>query len=270
MGLLEGKVALVTGASRGIGAEIATAFAREGASVVVTARSTAEAPGRLDGTLEETVAAVEAAGGAGLAVPGDLTKPEDRERIVRAAQERFGKVDVLVNNAALTYFIPAAEIPLKRAALMFDIQVHAPLHLSQLVLPGMRERGSGWILNITSLEAEDPELPPSRFNAKGTTTVYGMCKAAMERMTSGLAAEGYNDGVSVTALRPGGLVPTPGIVFHGVIKADDPNAEPPEYMAKAALILATSAPAELTGDVYESTALVEAYASRLTVGGARV
>ncbi|MFB9073391.1 SDR family NAD(P)-dependent oxidoreductase [Citricoccus parietis] len=266
MGILDGKVAVVTGASRGIGAEIAATFAREGATVVVTARSTSESPGRLDGTLDETVTKIEAAGGTALAVAADLTKPEERERIVKTATEHFGKVDILVNNAALTYFTPLTDISLKRVGLMFEIQVQAPLHLSQLVLPGMRERGAGWIVNISSLEAEDPQMPPSRFNAKGTTSAYGMCKAALERITSGLAAEGYNHGVAVTALRPGGLVPTPGIVFHGVISADDPNAESPEVMAGAALLLAGPEALQLTGEVYESTSLVQANGRQLTEG----
>ncbi|WP_142060384.1 SDR family NAD(P)-dependent oxidoreductase [Pseudarthrobacter sp. B4EP4b] len=266
MGVLEGKVAVVTGASRGIGAEIAKALAREGAAVVVTARSTTDQPGRLAGTLQETVLAVEELGGQALAVPADLADADDRERIIRQAEERFGKVDVLVNNAAVTYFSAAAEMPLKRASLMFDIQVHAPLHLSQLVLPGMRARGEGWILNISSLESDDPTVPPSRFNAKGTTTVYGMCKAALERLTSGLAAETFNDGISVAALRPGGVVPTPGIVFHGVMQVDDPAAEKPEVMAEAAVLLCTGDPADYSGKVYESTQLVAASGLSATAG----
>ncbi|WP_067662025.1 SDR family NAD(P)-dependent oxidoreductase [Nocardia miyunensis] len=252
---LDGRVALVTGASRGIGAAIAVAMAEAGASLVVTSRSTADTPGRLPGTLDETVAAIEAHGAAVLAVPADLTDLNDREGIVSAATDRFGRVDILVNNAAVTYFTPGAQLSRARAALMFEVQVMAPLHLSQLVMPEMKRRGAGWILNISSGEAKDPEIPPSRFNAKGTTTVYGMCKSALERLTSGLAAEGFNHGVSVTALRPGGLVATPGVVFHGVMTPDDPGAEDPRLMAQAAVRLCSS-PVELySGGVYESTDL---------------
>ncbi|WAH96319.1 SDR family NAD(P)-dependent oxidoreductase [Arthrobacter sp. MMS18-M83] len=252
MGILDGKVALITGASRGIGAAIAEEFAREGASVVLTARSSTEQPGKLPGTLEETASAVEAAGGKALSITADLTNGEDRERIVREALQHFGKIDILVNNAAVTFFQPGAELKLSRSQLMFDIQVQAPMHLSQLVFPGMRERGQGWILNITSGESRHPEIPPSRFNAKGTTTVYGMVKAGLERLTTGFAAEGFNDGITVNALRPTKLVATPGPVFHGVLKADDPNAESPDVMARAAVVLCSAAPDRVSGRILES------------------
>ena len=255
MGQLDGRVALVTGASRGIGAAIAEALAREGASLVVTARSTDDAPGKLSGTLDETVAAIEGVGGKALAVAADLTDPADRERIIAASTDRFGRVDILVNNAAVTFFTPAGDLPQSRAQLMFEVQVMAPLHLSQLVLPRMKARGAGWILNISSLEAEDPSIPPTKFNSKGTTTVYGMCKAALERMTSGLAAEAFGHGVSVTALRPGGIVPTPGLVFHGVMKEDDPAAEDPQMMALAAVRLCSAPAEDYSGGVYSSTSL---------------
>lgn len=252
MGIFDGKVALITGASRGIGAAIAEEFGREGAAVVLTARSSNDQPGKLPGTLEETAAAVEAAGGRALTIVADLRSEADRERIVREAIEHFGKVDILVNNAAVTFFQAAAELKLTRAQLMYDIQVQAPLHLSQLVLPGMRERGEGSILNITSWESKHPEMPPSRFNAKGTTTVYGMIKAALERLTTGLAAEVYADGISVNALRPARLVATPGPVFHGVLKEDDPNAEKPQVMARAAVVLCSASPAKVSGQILES------------------
>lgn len=257
MRALDGRVALITGASRGIGAAIAVAMAEAGASVVVTARSTVDTPGKLPGTLDETVAAIEAHGGEVLAVPADLTDPTDREGIVSAAVGRFGQVDILVNNAAVTYFIPGAQLQRERAQLMFEVQVMAPLHLSQLVMPEMKRRGAGWILNVSSAEAKAPAIPPSRFNAKGTTTVYGLCKAAVERLTSGLAAEGFGHGVSVTALRPSGLVPTPGVVFHGVITADDPAAEDPRLMARAAVRLCSSPVEVYSGGVYESSDLAD-------------
>jgi NAD(P)-dependent dehydrogenase (short-subunit alcohol dehydrogenase family) len=260
MGILDGKVALITGASRGIGAAIAEEFAKEGASVVVTARSSNEQPGKLPGTLEETAAAVEAAGGKALSIVADLTSEEDRERIVREAVEHFGRIDILVNNAAVTFFQPGAELKLSRSQLMFDIQVQAPLHLTQLVFPGMRKRGEGWILNITSGESRHPEIPPTRFNAKGTTTIYGTIKAALERLTSGFAAEGFRDGITVNALRPTGLVATPGPVFHGVLKADDPNAESPEVMARAAVALCSATPDRVSGKVLESEEVLAEWA----------
>jgi NAD(P)-dependent dehydrogenase (short-subunit alcohol dehydrogenase family) len=240
MNSMTGKVAIVTGASRGIGEHIASRFAAAGAKVVVAARSTEASPGRLAGTVEETVGKIRGSGGDAIAVAADLAKAGDRERIVAAAIDTYGQVDILVNNAAIVYFAPASEFDLARMRLMFEIQVFAAVHLAQLVLPGMRVRGQGWICNITSDVAGHPRVPPSRHGATGTTTVYGMCKAALERFTSGLAAEVHHSGVVVSALGPSRVVPTPGTVFHGVTSENDPNSEGPEVMAEAAYLLCTA------------------------------
>ncbi len=251
-GTLDGRVAVVTGASRGIGREVARLFAAEGAAVVVAARSTAQHPGRLPGTIDETVSSITASGGRAIAVEADLTEPGDREHLIAVAEQAFGTVDILVNNAAITYFSPASEFRPDRARLMFDIGVHAPLHLCQLVLPGMRSSGRGWICNVTSDVARHPRVPPSRHGATGTTTVYGMCKSALERLTTGLAAEVYGSGVAVNALGPTKVVPTPGTIFHGVTSESDPNSESPAVMAMAALSLCSADPGSLTGRIVHS------------------
>ncbi|HVV11243.1 SDR family NAD(P)-dependent oxidoreductase [Amycolatopsis sp.] len=251
-GILDGAVAIVTGASRGIGAEIAARLAAEGAGVVAAARSTAGRPGRLPGTLDETVDSINSAGGRAIAVPTDLADPAQRAALAAAAEREFGRVDILVNNAAIAYFSPAAEFDLGRAELMFAIGVHAPLHLSQLVLPGMRARGSGRICNITSDVARHPRVPPSRWGAKGTTTLYGMCKAALERFSSGLAAEVHGDGVAVNAIGPSKVVPTPGTVFHGVTTEDNPDAESPAVLAEAVLRLCGEESGGVSGRVLRS------------------
>src|SRR6478752_7518464 len=150
MKAMRGRTALITGASRGIGAEIAREFAREGANVVITARSSSDQPGRLPGTIEEMTAELESMSAPALGVVADLSLADDRERVYREAVERFGSVDILVNNAAVTYFLPLTTLKLSRMSLMYDIQVIAALHLAQLVIPSMVERGEGWILNITS------------------------------------------------------------------------------------------------------------------------
>jgi citronellol/citronellal dehydrogenase len=233
MGVLNGKVAIVTGASRGIGAAIAERFAAEGAKVAVTARTTDPARTRFPGTIGETAARIEADGGTARAFAADLSRPADREALVQAVTEHFGPVDLLVNNAAVTYFEPVATFPVRRYELMFEVQVKAPFHLSQLVLPAMRERGRGSILNISSLASRHP-APDS---ARGPGTVYGMCKAALERFTTGLAAEVHGTGVTINSLAPNRVVPTPGTVFHRLTTEDDPEAEPPAVMAEAALLL---------------------------------
>ena len=196
----ERRVAIVTGASRGLGLAIALRLAEEGARVAVTAR-TLEPDPKYPGTLAETVAAIEAAGGEAVAIQADLSKPADRARVVEETERRLGPVDILVNNAAVTFLLPVADFPEKRFRLMFELQVRAPFELAQLVLPGMRERRRGWILNVTSRAGVNPIGPPfEKLHVAGGFTVYGMCKAALDRFTTGLAAEVHADGIAVNAL----------------------------------------------------------------------
>lgn len=246
-GLLTDKVALVTGASRGIGAAIAQLFAREGAAVGVTARTLHEGDHRFSGSITTTVDEIRERGATAVAVAADLSRPEDRERVVAEVTRDLGPIDVLVNNAAITYFTPVEEFELRRWQLMFDVQVLAPFHLSQLALPAMRSAGAGWILNISSPAALHPTGPPFR---TGGGTVYGMCKAALERFSTGLAAELYDDNIAVNSLAPTGLVVTPGVQHHRLDQLiPKERHEPVEVMADAALLLCSRPPHELTGRV---------------------
>ena len=255
MGVLDGKVAIVTGASRGIGAEIARRFGAEGAAVAVVARTTSQGQSPLEGTIGDTAAAIVAAGGKAAAIQADLSKPADRQRLVAETTGQLGVPDILVNNAAVTYFTRVEDFTDKRYALMFDVQVRASFHLATLVLPGMRDHGRGWILNISSRAAQHPQIPPTAWGGRGGT-VYGMCKAAIERFSTGLAAELYEDNIAVNALSPDKVVPTPGTLFHHLTTPDDVNAEPPAVMAEAALALCHAEPRTLTGRIAYSTDLL--------------
>jgi citronellol/citronellal dehydrogenase len=256
MGSLEGRVVIVTGASRGIGQAIARRFAAGGAAVAITARTAEEGEHRLSGSLATTAAEILQAGGRVLSVVTDLSSQADRERLVRTAENELGPIDVLVNNAAVTYFEPVADFPERHFEVMFAVDVRAPFELAQRVLPGMRARRRGWILNISSRAAVHPAGPP--YTSRFGSSVYGMCKAAIERFSTGLASEVYDDGIAVNALSPSGLVPTPGVIFHGLTRGvPEERLEAPEVMAEAAYALCTGDPAVLTGRVTYARPLLE-------------
>ncbi len=262
MAKLTGKVAIVTGASRGIGKAIAELFASEGAKVVCSARTMKEGEHKLlEGSLETTVAAIKKAGGAAEAVTCDVSSEDDCEKLVAQTHKLYGPVDVLINNAALTYFIPVKDFPPKRWMRSFAVNLHGPFMLSHLVLQDMVPRKSGAIVNISSGAAIGPGRGPYKDATPFRGGVcYGAEKAALERFTQGLAEEVYEDGISVTCVSPSQIVPTPGTVHHQLVTGpDDPTGEPVEWMAQSALILATEPLDKVTGLVTYSQPLLKAY-----------
>jgi NAD(P)-dependent dehydrogenase (short-subunit alcohol dehydrogenase family) len=244
---LKGKVALVTGASRGIGEAIAVRLAMEGAKIVVSARTTEAGESKLPGTLNDTVQRVRKTGAEVIFIKADLAQAREREALIAKAQDAFGDIDILINNAAITFFMPVAEFTEKRFKLMLEVQVYAPFHLSQLVLPAMKARKSGWIVNISSPAGLHPQQPYAPGVRGGT--VYGMCKAALERFATGLASEVYDDGIAVNVVSPG-LVATPGVAVHGLInERTKDRVQPIEYIAEAVYRLASGDPKTLTGRI---------------------
>lgn len=257
---LAGRVALVTGASRGIGAAIAQRFAAEGAVVAVAARSMDEpAQGNIPGTLRQTVAEIEEAGGEARAYQVDLTSSESRAELLERVVAELGHVDILVNNAATSIFVPFTEISEKRLRLITTINYLAPFDLCQRVISGMRERGRGWILNITSLSGDIPTTPPPDpiYHLQGTA--YGGSKAALNRLSEGLASEFYADNIVCNALAPVKAVLTEGVraTLTEETIAQDGVLEPVEAMAEAALALCTTDRDGLNGGIHKSLTLLE-------------
>ena len=261
MGKLDGKVAVVTGASRGIGAEIARHFAAEGSKVVCAARTLQEGDHLLEGSLQKTVADIKEAGGEAAPVAVNISLPEDCERLLQETRDIYGPVDVLVNNAALTYYVPIKDFPLNRWMRSWAVNFHAPFLLSQLALQDMIPRGSGSIVNISSASAVGPGRGPYPADAGNRGGVcYGAEKAALERFTQGLAEEVYQFGICVTCVSPSLVVPTPGTVYHNLVTGmDDPRGEPPELMAQASLLLASEPLDKVTGRVTYSQQILKEF-----------
>ena len=246
-----GQVALVTGASKGgTGTVVAVRLAAEGAKVAITARS-------VDG-LEETRKRIEDAGGTCLVLPADLTDPNGaRTELVARTEAGLGPIDILVNNAAMGGFKPFEEVTPAELEDRLQVNVWTPWELMKGVVPGMRERGKGWIVNLTTFCAELPPGPPFPTNRPSKAGFsYGATKAALNRLTVTVASECEGQGIAVNALTPQAAIATPGLVAAGWI--DEVMYEPLETMAEAALLLCSCDPNVVTGRIaYSLQLLVE-------------
>jgi citronellol/citronellal dehydrogenase len=259
-GALAGRVAVVTGASRGIGRAIALRFGAEGARVVATARTLKAGDGRYEGSLQETVAEITDAGGQAIAVAADLGDPScDRAAILSQAESAFGDpVDVLVNNAAGTRHFDLTFAEMTREAFLHSIEVNvwSAWELARAAVPGMRRRGAGWIVNISSVQAGPRVGPPFAPNATAGACLYGGTKAMLDRLTTGAASDLHDDGIAVNALAPEAGVATEHAL--SVVRLDAARSEPLETMAEATLALCSGDPRVLTGRVtYSLSLLVE-------------
>jgi citronellol/citronellal dehydrogenase len=270
MGKLDGKVVIVTGASRGIGQEIAELFASEGAKIACAARTLNEGDHRmLEGSLSRTVARIRDAGGTAVGITADVSLEDDCLSLVEQARAALGPIDILVNNAALNYYLPTETYPTNRWVRCFAVNVHAPFILSKAVLPDMIAKRAGAIVNISSGSAIGPGRSPYADQTVRGGVMYGATKAALERFTQGLAQEvSQYGGIAITAVSPSRVVPTPGTVHHKLVTGmDDPKGERPEYMARAALLLASEPAEKINGRVTYSQQILGEYGLIPTPGG---
>jgi NAD(P)-dependent dehydrogenase (short-subunit alcohol dehydrogenase family) len=259
MGKLEGKVAIVTGASRGIGKATAKLFAAEGASVICASRSINEGDSELEGSLNTTVSEITEAGGTAAVIYLDVTSEDSCKSCFESAKDAYGPVNVLVNNAVSSHFYNIVDMSVEQFEHCFKTAVEGPFMMIKKVLPDMIARRSGAIVNISSAAAIGPGRGP--YEGSGMAgTVYGATKAALERITQGLAEEVYQYGISVSSVAPGVGVATPFLISTGRAKsADDPRYEPAEMMAKAILLLATEPVDKVTGRVTYSQAILKEF-----------
>jgi citronellol/citronellal dehydrogenase len=221
---LEGKVALVTGASRGVGAATAIALAAAGCRVACAARSTDASPKRTPGTLDATVGAINGVHGRGraLAVPTDLSDSDQVVAMVGTTVDELGRLDILVNNAAVT-FVGDLDIALRRHDLVMEINLRAPLIAIREAVPHMRASGQGGrILNVSSLAALDP-IP-------GLMS-YGISKIGLERLTVDAARQLARDGIAVNCFRIDVPVASEGFVAN-TPDTDHSTWEPSEVAAE--------------------------------------
>ena len=270
-GRLAGKVAIITGASRGLGQYCAIGYAREGAKVVVAARTETESDPRLPGTIHDTVKMVEEAGGEGLAVVCNVGDMESVEAMAAKVMDHWGRIDILMTNAAVQPAGFISTIKPKSWELEFNINVHGPFRCIRAVLPAMQAQQSGNIINISSVAARGGSH-------------YGATKRAVEAMSIGLARELKDQGITVNAMKPVGGIETPGLLFgrpqgagagvpapnqnpaaRPAPQAYAPGARPglpsPDSYVEAAVLLALQTPEAFTGQVYNDAQLIEILAS---------
>jgi 3-oxoacyl-[acyl-carrier protein] reductase len=250
--LLAGRTAMVTGASRGIGRYIAQRLAAAGATVVAVARSMDQSVARerytperiMPGTLTETVALIEAAGGKAIALGCDLLDPAQRNSLIMRAADAAGPIDILINNAGFCVFAPIEEMSASVFDQTFDQYVRVPFALSKAAIPSMKARGAGWIVNISSTNALAPRRPFTNKMRSAGSTAYSAAKAALNRLTQGLAEEvvGYN--IAVNAVAPSTAILSPGAAE---LTPAGYATEDPAYMAATVLAMCHRPAAERTG-----------------------
>ena len=249
-GRLEGKIAVITGASRGLGQYCAVGYAKEGAKVVIAARTEEQRDERLPGTIHETARLVQEAGSEALPVVCNVADYASVEAMVKTVLDRYGRIDILMTNAAVQPPGSISTMEIRHWELEFRVNVHGPFYTIRAALPSMIEQGSGNIINISSVAA-----------TRGGSA-YGATKRAIEAMTIGLANELKDKGIAVNCLKPVGAIETPGVMFvyGGSGRRASSTMAPADSYVEAAILLAMQTVATRTGAVYTDAEALQALA----------
>ena len=241
-GSLAGKVAFVAGASRGIGATVAEALAREGAAVAVAART--ESEGRMPGTIHSVADRIVTAGGVARAVRCNVADEESVNAAVAQTVAELGGIDILIANAGVLWLGPIESTPLKRWQLCLNVNLTGVFLVTKAVIPLVRARGGGSLIAITTTGVT---MTDHGANA------YWVSKAGVERLYLGLAIDLKPDNIAVNCLSPSRVVLTEGWLAGGGGQEIPPEmVEPPEAMARAAVLLAGQDGAGITGTIQRS------------------
>lgn len=239
---LDGKMAIVVGGSRGIGKEICKTLAREGAAVAVVARTEKEG-GKLPGTIHQTADEIRSSGGKALPIRADITVDEDVDQMVKRVLDEYGRIDILVNDAAANFNASVADLPIKRWDLMMRVNLRGTFICTKAVLPTMMAQKSGNILCMTSIAAKR-KAPPGE-------VCYSITKSGIELFCWGLAPEVKEYNIAVNDLYPTGGVATDGfkVVFRhrNFTDEDFKRMKTPEQIAEAALWIVQQDAATFTG-----------------------
>jgi len=239
---LKGKVVLVTGARQGLGKSISLGMAEQGADLVVCDRVTD------DGKLDETAREIEALGSRTLTMGGDITVEDDVNEIVNKSLEKFGKIDVLVNNAGVTAQDSFLNLPYRRWRLILSVNLDGVFLCTRVVLPHMLEKKSGTVINVSSILAKQIRM----------NIAYGVTKAGVERFTLGLAHEmRREEGIAITCVRPY-FVKT-DVVMGFMEGRDTSDFEEPVIWQKYPAMVAAALPQDVTGKILDKAALEEMF-----------
>ena len=237
---LKDSVAIVTGASRGIGKAIAIALAREGARVIVAARTRMELQS-IDGTIETTAQEIRTNGGRALAIKTDVTKDQSVALMVEKTLQEWGRIDILVNNAATNFPASFCEMPQKNWDRIMDVNLRGTVVCTRAVLPAMMKQRRGHIIHVSSVVTQHLRHEPF------TGIAYDVSKAAMNRFTLGLAEELKQYGIGVNALMPGNT-DSEGWAYLNP-DTDRSGWDRPETWGRYAARVAACDPASFTGQL---------------------